>query len=59
MPVKYFAPKVTNYVSLIFPPRDNRGQNDEQPHHVTYSFINMLFISTGIFVYHSINNTIP
>jgi hypothetical protein len=27
--------------------------------HVTYSFINMLFISTGIFVYHSINNTIP
>jgi hypothetical protein len=30
MPVKYFAPKVTNYVSLIFPPRDNRGQYDEQ-----------------------------
>ena len=27
--------------------------------HVTYSFINMLFISAGIFVYHSINNTIP
>ena len=23
MPVKYFAP---NYVSLIFPPRDNRGK---------------------------------
>jgi hypothetical protein len=34
MSVKYFALKVTNYVSLIFPPRenprDNRGQNDEQ-----------------------------
>ena len=30
MPV-YFAPKVTgNYVSLIFPPCDNRGQNNEQ-----------------------------
>jgi hypothetical protein len=27
--------------------------------HVTYSFINMLFKSTGIFVYHFINNTIP
>jgi hypothetical protein len=27
--------------------------------HVTYIFINMLFISTGIFVYHSINNAIP
>ena len=27
MPVKYFAPKVTvNWVSLIFPPRDNRGK---------------------------------
>jgi hypothetical protein len=28
MPVKYFAPKVT--VSLIFPPRDNCSQNNEQ-----------------------------
>ena len=33
MPVKYFAPKVTVklcIISLIFPPRDNRGQNNEQ-----------------------------
>jgi hypothetical protein len=32
MPVKYFATKVTVklYVSLIFPPRDNRGQNNEE-----------------------------
>jgi hypothetical protein len=32
MPVKYFALKVTVKlrVSLIFPPRDNRGQNNEQ-----------------------------
>jgi len=27
--------------------------------HVTYSFINMLFISMGIFAYHSINNILP
>ncbi len=30
MPVEYFAPKVTVKLSLIFPPRDNRGQNNEQ-----------------------------
>jgi hypothetical protein len=30
MPVKYFAPKVTETVSLIFPPRDNRGQKNER-----------------------------
>jgi hypothetical protein len=31
MPVKYFAPKVTVKLCIIdFPPRDNRGQNNEQ-----------------------------
>ena len=30
MPVKYFAPKVTETVLLIFPPRDNRGKKNEQ-----------------------------
>jgi len=32
MPVKYFAPKLTVKLCIIefFPPRDNRGQNNEQ-----------------------------
>jgi len=32
MPVKYFAPKVTMKLCIIdfFPPRDDRGQNNEE-----------------------------